>query len=403
MSDPPPQADNLPELCPWNERRLPREMYVKFFVVNFVAIGAFAHLMHLRRERRQLATYLFMFGLPFTGSALLIGPLIVILVQIVVCRANSKMVGQSLAILIGRLPAVTGDEHDEGSEGYFSWPPKISRQTVRGLAVQAAVLSQSVMSIWLFARRVRHGSDALYDHRILQLAILGSSASLMSIIHLLFRPRYPSDDSMGTFSKRVRWLCILRPIAAPRSRKLRVPDLELWDPMMVVSFWLFACIASLPTEAIGLRLQAVELMQAYWSVWQGFIGWHYPLFVCILVIEMIAFLFFQRDTLQQYPGKSIASVALSAPILTSLVPLLIFCWFAICGLLTGPGVIALMQLGSLFSWPLKYVEYAASVNSTESSYSPDWDRIWTYGHTSSTFRCPTAWKDPAAEYVWWLA
>lgn len=34
---------------------------------------------------------------------------------------------------------------------------------------------------------------------------------------------------------------------------------------------------------------------------------------------------------------------------------------------------------------------------------PDWRMIWTYGHTPPSFPCPKAWKDPAADYVWWLA
>lgn len=402
MSAPSTQADTPQELCPWNERRLPREMYVKFFVVNFVAIGAFAQLMHLRRERRQLATYLLMFGLPFTGSALVIGPLIVMIVQIAVCRGNFKMVGQSLAILIGRLPDVKDDAYDEDSEGCFAWPPKMSRAMVRGLVVQAAVLSQSVMSIWLFARRVRHGSDALYDHRILQLAILGFCASLMSIIHLLSQPRYPSKDNMGTISKRVRWLRVLRPIAAPKSRGLKVPDLELWDPKMMFSYWFFACIASPPTELIGLRLQVIELFQAEWNVWRGFIDWHHAISFCILVFEIFASLFFLKN-MRVNSAKDIATIALSATVLGYLAPILLFFWFIIYGFLTSPGAIAVMQFRFLFSWPINPKGYSESVDSKEPSFTPNWDRIWTYGHASSAYHCPTAWKDPAADHVWWLA
>ena len=50
--------------CPWDSRRLPREMYVKLFVVHSVAIGAFGQLQHLRRERRGPFIYLLMIMCP---------------------------------------------------------------------------------------------------------------------------------------------------------------------------------------------------------------------------------------------------------------------------------------------------------------------------------------------------
>ena len=76
------------ELCPWHERRLPRELYVKFFVVNFIAIGNYANLLHLRRERRGLLPIMLMFTLPIAGSALLVIPLIAISIQVLVCKGD---------------------------------------------------------------------------------------------------------------------------------------------------------------------------------------------------------------------------------------------------------------------------------------------------------------------------
>ena len=41
--------------------------------------------------------------------------------------------------------------------------------------------------------------------------------------------------------------------------------------------------------------------------------------------------------------------------------------------------------------------------SIDCTLTPDWSRIWTFGHTAPSFLCPEAWNDPVADYVWWLA
>ena len=46
------------EACPYDQRRLPRELYVKLFVVHFTVLGVYAHLLHLRRERGRLLFYI---------------------------------------------------------------------------------------------------------------------------------------------------------------------------------------------------------------------------------------------------------------------------------------------------------------------------------------------------------
>ena len=52
----------------------------------------------------------------------------------------------------------------------FQRPFKISKEVARSIIVPLALLSQSIISIWLFIRRANRCSDAIYDHRILQLA-----------------------------------------------------------------------------------------------------------------------------------------------------------------------------------------------------------------------------------------
>ena len=88
---------------------------------------------------------------------------------------------------------------------------QISWKLVRRMIVQLALLTQCIMSIWLFARRVQHGSDALYDHRILQLAILGTSTAIMTMVHMLFEPHYPLSTWKDLPTK-AKWLTFLRPL-----------------------------------------------------------------------------------------------------------------------------------------------------------------------------------------------
>ena len=65
-------SSNEVERCPWDERRLPREMYVKLFVVHFTIIGAYAHLLHLLREPRRIFSFVLMLACPIAGVALIV-------------------------------------------------------------------------------------------------------------------------------------------------------------------------------------------------------------------------------------------------------------------------------------------------------------------------------------------
>ena len=152
--------------CPWGERRTHRELYVKLFVVYFTIIGAWAHLMHLRREPRGIASFLLILICPVGGVALLVVPLLALTIQIVVCRGNSNDLKQSVGMLLGRLVPEHEADGAVPVEPVIQWPRPSSR-LLGQLLVQFALLSQSVTLIWLFARLIQHGSDALYDYQIL--------------------------------------------------------------------------------------------------------------------------------------------------------------------------------------------------------------------------------------------
>ena len=254
------------ELCPWGERRLPREMYIKLFVVHFTVIGTHAHLMHLRREPRYIFSVLLMLACPIAGVALLILPLIALLIQTIVRHGDRAILNQSIGILIG---GMVRDEDTDAHEAGVNWPPEFSSKLIRRVMLQLAILAQCITSIWLFARRVHHGSDALYDHRILQLAILGLSTSTMSLIHMILRPRYPSLRFQHHCPAELRYLVYLRPLLtskhgeSPEAQGMPLtPDpsgpLEaqrmLQIPLVLID-WIYACIVLSISQAFGLQIE----------------------------------------------------------------------------------------------------------------------------------------------------
>ena len=399
---------SLPDLCPWNDRRLPREMYVKLFVVTFTVLGSFAHLMHLRRESRDLFTYVLLFFVPIAGSSLIVIPIIGLLVQVFVCAGDKSMIKSSLGILIGAVRNEDEQSNNENSQD-FNWPPKYSSRMARALLVQAALLSQCITSVWLFTRRVRHASDALYDRHILQSAILGICTSAMSIVHLILEPQYPSRECIERLSVKTSWVLVLRPVALIRSR----PDNQDGSGNLTKSRRLFlrwfhdysyACNVYPILQGFGFRVS---------HDYTAFIGdWikettfailrlnHYAL----VVLPLIGL--YYRQAILQRPLRALQ--------------LLIFCilsTYTLTLLIYGVAIVlhlyAVMtpymffqQFRTLFGKPSNYKEIENSLDSPAAGLilqEMNWDYIWTYGHSPVSLPCPAAWKDPIADYVWWLA
>ena len=394
---------------------MPNELYIKYFVVNFTVVGAYAHLMHLRHERRELS-FLLILALPIAGAALVAVPMIALFAQIVICAGDGEMLSQSVGILIGRIrdeqPAHSDNENDE----IFTWPPKISTELIRNLLVQAAILTQSIMSVWLFARRVKHDADALYDHRILQLAVLGICASAMSIVHIILRPRCPSDDDMNRIPRRVQWLRLLRPITDSESvyayfwpnrdevigqredqndgEVTRTP-FEL--PLLFVD-WIYTSVALSLAMAMGLRGEGLVSWQTILELTLSSLTHLYYLLIIPLAIDIVFRGFLVRQTRQFLRGFAFVQFVG----LICLPLLFLFTGLALEVFLYRP-FWTIGQVWTLFGKPWGWQEIGDAVDNDWVRYYIDWDSIWTYGHAPSTFACPEAWKDPAADYVWWLA
>ena len=410
---------NGTELCPWDERRLPREMYVKLFVVHFTVLGAYAHLMHLRREPRYIFSFLLMIACPIAGVALVVVPFIALVIQTIICRGDRAILNQSFGILVGQ---VLRDEDTDEHGATIHWPPELSLKLVRSVVLQLALLAQCITSIWLFARRVKHGSDALYDHRIFQLAVLGCSASIMSILHLILRPQYSSSQTWHDYSAKIRWLAFLRPIlTSERGDSFGTQGIPLTIhsggpsetqrtigiPPVLID-WIYACITF--SIALALSLKAVEF-RGLWLIWPGLTqySYHTPYLIPFLVLVAVGF----RKTLFQQPRTSFKRLFFAffgALVFWATVLPWIACASVLCILFVVKPGNAGFQLLTLLGKPFDYPNYETAVYYDPEPESwwgndirPDWSRIWTYGHLPASFPCPQAWKDPAADYAWWLA
>ncbi len=222
----------------------------------------FAHLAHLRHEPGDVVHYVFLLLLPITGSAMVVVPIVGLLVQVLLRAGDRAKLKMSIGILLGRLRDESESDDNEDPK-YFDWPPKITNKLIRDLLVQAAVLAQCITSIWLFSRRYRHGSDALYDHRILQLAILGMCSSAMSIVHMLLRPLFPFRESMETLPSKTAWLRCLSPIfffsedqkgTQDRTRDPREQKNKAYQFPLLIFDYCSACVAFRIAQAAGLQV-----------------------------------------------------------------------------------------------------------------------------------------------------
>lgn len=374
------------DLCPWDQRRLPREMYVKLFVVLFTVIGAFAHLRHLRREpSRWPLVYIVIIANPIAGMGLILLPLILLPFQAILCRGDRTALRDSACVLLGSRSEAPSLEDSNTQEGPSLTWPKLSKGLATKMILQLALMTQCITSIWLFSRRVKHGSDALYDHRILQLALLGLSVSVMSIIHLICQPRYPSEAYLHHSSLRTSWLSGFRPL--------------LMEP---IHYWFYAATI-IPIANISGLMYHLTSPPTFSDWWASFPADWSPIYHGFLVSILwgIALSSF-RGSIQ---AKSIArDTGILALTLTPFTIGFFYLHLWILAWIIMP-IFGFGQVRNLLSFPANHKSLSNTIYDPNEPITlvPDWKSIWTYGHIPANFTCLEAWKDPLADYVWWLA
>ena len=385
--------------CPWNERRLPREMIIKLFVLHFIVMGAFAHLRHLRRESSWPLVYIVIIANPIAGMALILLPMILLPFQGILCRGDRTALRDSVCILLGSRSEDANSKDSNTPEGSSLTWPKLSKDLAAKIILQVALMTQCISSIWLFFRRVKHDSDALYDHRVLQLALLGLSASVMSMVHLICQPQYPSVAYLHDSSMRTSWLAYLRPLPKEYGNRYRKLVLGMMEMFL---YWLYAAIILPLAKDLGLMYQTPTFltMGEYCALPK-----HLKPALTLLPIVfgiMIFYLIYRLPTSLEAKSAAIGRLAGTLFSLGSLSSYYLINTSIWLFLTPADGV---FQIGQLLGLPTNHKILNNAVYNPRDPYIPvpDWDSIRTFGHVPASFPCPEAWKDPMASFVWWLA
>ena len=359
----------MSELCPFDDRRLPRELYVKLVVVHVTVIAGYAHLLHVRREKKSLFRYFFAVVCPLAAGFSLVAPVLVLAVQLFVYWRRPALFEESVAILLGER---FDDEETSQSRSTVTWPPKLSAKLGRDILVQLLLMAQCLTTVYLFKRRQDHRCDALYDYRILHLATLGICVSIMAICQLISRPRFQRHPIVLP-SPKTAWLEDFRYfITLTDSWSLG----EIWAKTVGLQF------LSIPQYVFNILSPPSYIFPRRWPSWPPFLDVMGTLCLSIVLsIGMVG----PRRVIQgritppiQIAGRALAMFMIILGVYISLVAY----------------SASAHQMLTLLTKP-KMVEGHVSPS--------DWNHIWTFGHAPTTSPCPMAWKDPQADYLWWLA
>ena len=347
---------DIPPKCPMDERRMPRELYVKLTIVNITVLSAYGHLLNIRKEGGVIIHTLVAMLCPLGIIWRLLFPTIVLATRALIhYKSKSSKVAREaclrdFSLLFGRMSdAASGTPQDE----YLVWPPKSPLKVVRRLMLQFILLAQCIASIYLFRRRVIRDADVLYDHRILHLAICGVCTVMLTIIDILFHPTVPSPPRASEMWIHFTRTWALRPSPADRSDNILANIVR--DSIM--SFTVASIVKASHLQSADnndlFELQSINLF---------------------IIAPLGLILSVTISILGSMDRVTHSSIFHHFP-------------FAYTGIHTF----------TYFFW-FNYglLEYYNILLSRSQS-------IQRYALLPTNIPCPAAWKDPQADYLWWLA
>lgn len=205
------------QICPHEGRRSTVEMISKLGVIHFTTIASFAHLLSLRGERNIPSKIVIFFLCPYLiwaqyGLALFtlaIGHIVVPF------KGNPDSLNKSLqrgqTLLFGHIDDAPVPNSRQLAA---AWPRNIdrgnTRDTRKGTAKERSqwkffgrilvalfFLVQCVGSVVLYARRERHDAVAVIDQRVMGLAAGGLLVAILTLTHLIWKPKLTEDDISG--------------------------------------------------------------------------------------------------------------------------------------------------------------------------------------------------------------
>lgn len=208
----------------------------------------------------------------------------------------------------------------------------------------------------------------MYDHRILQLAVGGVCIAILTTTHILLEPKYPVKIERGE-----RWLQFIRPYVL-HSRNRRVHNawclfMMFWDLHIAAATLFATTFLDLRTGLSLIKNTLLEGCENFVAmIMSGSIG---AAFIGTLLTSII-------EHLLRYGTRP--------PILedTDLSSLVI--------------AVLLLSVSISISGLSVYLEYLSLTMGIFHTAS-----IGSFSTLPTDKLCPEAWKDPVADWVWWLA
>lgn len=180
------------QLCPLDDRRSAAEISLKLAVVHFTAMTAYGHLLSIRGEPTRVICRKMVLFFVYPGSIIVhhVMAALAIVSAYLLVRFKKRRNSASLRSSLKRAPAVLFgaiDRHPLQLRLHSSDEESMVKIMGR-ITVVLALVAQCIGSCIIFARRYQHDATTIGDWRVLELAIATLLISLLTVVHLLWRP-----------------------------------------------------------------------------------------------------------------------------------------------------------------------------------------------------------------------
>ena len=360
-----PNTMDIPPTCPQDQRRTPQELYIKLAVMTLTGLLAYDHLLSVRKERFVVFRVLIMLLCPLVVAWDFLFPTLILLARALVHYTTTpsavakEACWRDFSLLFGRL--AEGKSQTNHGEDVI-WPPTPTWTLFRRLALQFLLLAQCVASTYFFRRRVIRSADDPYDHRILQLAICVGCTGMQGAIHIIFSPTMPPPRNAGE-----SWIHFYRKFdyrSVPGGPELPIPG---WNylPSIIISDCLIAFLMA------GIA-KVCELKSGLSYDSDGFqvLGF-FILTPCLSMVLLGASATVVMDPMEWDLRSGILHITL---------------W----------GLLASMFITYFTRFDYKAYDYWGLLINPGNT-------LQNVGSQPTELPYPLAWKDPAADYLWWLA
>jgi len=415
--------------CPDGDTRGVRELVVKLIVAHLTAVVAFCNLQSLREERlASIEPVLFLLS-PFMVIFQTALGLLVIHTNLAVgifqkpkfWQQHVRIYARQWSVLFARKPRP--ENPVEESVGLLTEERRVESRTERAwvkigrLVLMAGTLFQFVATIFLYKRRLSlHGWESLsiIDHRTFELAVGGTTVSVMSILLVLKVPGFreaPEIISPATKDMRLKEILrFLRGDPGRCRRWYRIPYMPGFGMETSMMTWVF-CILSATYNGQIIFLRYIEVSYPFvFEIAKSYLpNAHLPTFYFFIVAGFLVFLTLGKMAITRADRFKLTSKTVCGVLLEVIGLIIGFCvfWFIMV-------VTAVFSIGPLFSYfsPIvsfgpvcgllpkgieTYVLFSQPPFRTAEN-GTDYDLWWNDERTE----CILLWKDPMADYLWSL-